>query len=116
MATLNSHHKPVAGAIGKCSVPLFGASGPAGFCLRDAYGQQYHGSLSEFYGNRATPLAMGLCCKAHGGAGEDDIRVMRDGDAWMAFRPGFENLQESTAGFGQTQDLALAELLRAEAA
>jgi hypothetical protein len=30
---------------------------------------------------------------------------------WCAFRPGFENLQESHAGFGETQDLAEADLI-----
>lgn len=114
MSRLAEHHMPKAGVIGKCSVALFNGAGPAGFCDRDAYGQQYTGSLSQFFGNNRAPLAMGYCCKIHGGAGEEDIRVMRDGNAWMAFRPDFENLQESVAGFGDTQELALAELLKAE--
>lgn len=113
MSCISEHHKPKAGVVGKCSVPLFGAYGPAGFCDRPAYGEQYEGRLSKFFGNNRAPYAPGYCCDIHGGAGEDGVRVMRDGSAWMAFYPDFENLQESIAGFGDTQELALAELLRA---
>ncbi|RSV15653.1 hypothetical protein CA235_07305 [Sphingomonas sp. ABOLF] len=35
---------------------------------------------------------------------------------WCAFMPGFENLQESAAGFGATQDEAEADLRRLTAA
>jgi hypothetical protein len=44
-----------------------------------------------------------------------DVRYMKDGDIWRATRPDFINLQESDAGFGDTQEEAIADLLRAEA-
>lgn len=31
-----------------------------------------------------------------------NYRVFKDGDSWCAVGPGFENLAESTAGFGDT--------------
>jgi hypothetical protein len=37
---------------------------------------------------------------------------MMDGNMWMAFRPGFENLQESIAGFGPTQAAAYDDMAR----
>lgn len=115
MARISEHHVPKAGVAGKCSVPLFDACGPAGFCDRDAYGEQYKGRLSRFFGNNRAPYAPGLCCKIHGGAGEEDVRVMRDGNMWHAFDPDFENLQESVSAFGETQEIALANLLLARA-
>jgi hypothetical protein len=97
----------VAGAVGKCSVPMWQSSLPAGLCGEVAYGQQYSGRRTPpRYSLRRRPYAPLLCCKAHGGPGPDDIRFMRDGNMWCAFMPGFENLQESVAGFGATQDLA----------
>lgn len=41
------------------------------------------------------------------------IRIERDGNAWCATGPGFENLQESHAGFGGTKLEAMAELAKA---
>lgn len=107
-----------AGVVGKCSVPLFGIGGPAGFCDQDAYGQQYRCELlpPRYQHPNRPPYAPGYCCKNHGGPGEDDVRFMLDGNMWMAFEPDFENLQESIAGFGPTQGEALADLIRNKAA
>lgn len=43
-----------------------------------------------------------------------DIQVKRDGSAWMAFREGFVNLDESTAGFGNTPAEAVADFMESE--
>lgn len=122
MARLSDHHKPVCGVEGKCSVPMFDGYGPSGFCDRPAYGEQYDfGSGYEDPswlrpgqwaggGGRSRPYAPGLCCDAHGGPRADQIRFIKDGDMWCAFMPGFENLQESDAGFGKTQGDAKREL------
>ena len=40
------------------------------------------------------------------------VTIQRDGNAWCATPPWFENLQESPAGFGETKLEALAELCR----
>ena len=40
----------------------------------------------------------------------DDIRIMLDGNAWCAHRKDFINLQESSAGFGDTPKDAVADL------
>jgi hypothetical protein len=103
---------------------------PSGFCDDPAYGEQYSEgsryapawwSLRDRNGylinpHLRAPYAPGLCCSGHGGPGENDIRFVRDGSAWCAFLPGFENLQESVAGFGNTQTKAEADLRQALAA
>lgn len=114
MARIGEEHAAKCGVTGKCSVPLFGGYGPEGFCDRPAYGEQYQGRLSQFFGNNRAPYAPSLCCKIHGGAGEEDVRMIRDGNMWCAFDPDFENLQESVAAFGETQEIALANLLLAK--
>lgn len=43
-----------------------------------------------------------------------DINVQLDGNAWSATRDGFINLQESHAGFGDTPQEAVDNLLREE--
>lgn len=43
-----------------------------------------------------------------------DINLVKDGNAWMATRKDFVNLQESNAGFGDTQEDAVADLVRME--
>lgn len=106
MATLNEHHRPKAGIEGKCSVPTWAGGLPAGFCDRPAWGEQ-RTPRNRF---DDLPMAHGYCCEAHGGPGPNDIRFMRDGDAWMAFEPDFVNLQEGLAGFGSTRKEALADL------
>ena len=39
-------------------------------------------------------------------------QLYKDGNMWCATEPGFKNLQESTAGFGETQESAVADLNR----
>ena len=133
MSRLNEHHHAKCGVEGKCSVPQFDAYGPAGFCDQPAWGEQYserepsrgqsgryadpvwaqrdrNGYYPPHLSHLTPPFAPGLCCSAHGGPTADSIRFVRDGSAWCAFMPGFINLQESAAGFGDTQDLAEADL------
>jgi hypothetical protein len=130
---MHDHHHAACGVEGKCSVPMFGGYGPAGFCDQPAWGEQYserepsrgqsgryadpvwplrdrNGYYPSHLAHLRPPFAPGLCCKAHGGPGPDDIRFVRDGDTWCAFMPSFVNLQESDAGFGRTQDEAEADL------
>lgn len=45
-------------------------------------------------------------------AGHLGISIERDGNAWMAVPPWFENLQESPAGFGDTKLEAMAALCK----
>lgn len=45
---------------------------------------------------------------------EDRIRVYPDGDKWCATRPGFTNQQECPVGFGDTEQDAIADLIRQE--
>ena len=40
----------------------------------------------------------------------DGYRLYRDGNAWCAVAPGFRNLAEDVAGFGDTQEEAVASL------
>ena len=120
MSRMHEHHKPKCGVDGKCSVPMFSGYGPAGFCDKDAFGEQYepgskyapgHWSPRDRNGcwinpNNLPPYAPGLCCKSHGGPDANGIRFIMDGNMWCAFMPGFVNLQESAAGFGPTQAAA----------
>lgn len=125
MARIGEQHAPGCGAVGKCSVPMWQAESPSGFCDRPAYGEQYsqdskyappHWSQRDRNGHYinphlAPPYAPAFCCAAHGGPSEGSIRFVRDGSMWCAFMPGFENLQENPAGFGATQDEADADLI-----
>lgn len=43
-----------------------------------------------------------------------DINVMKDGNAWCAFRDGFINLQESDAAYGETPNKAVRNLIEFE--
>lgn len=45
-----------------------------------------------------------------------DINVAKDGNAWIAFKDGFINLQESEAGFGENPNEAVKSLLLKRAA
>lgn len=122
MSRISEYHRAKCGVEGKCSVPVWRMGSPSGFCDRPAYGQQYEfGSGYENPswlrpgqwaggGGRQRPYAPDLCCEAHGGPRSDQIRFVMDGDMWCAFLPGFENLQESVAGFGRTQAKAEADL------
>jgi hypothetical protein len=99
---------------------MFGIGGPNGFCDRPAWGEQYtrgtqHAPYYDAPGTRGRygnyqPYVPAFACDWHGGPKEDQIRFVRDGNMWCAFMPGFENLQESNAGFGETQDAAEADL------
>lgn len=133
MARMSEHHIAKCGVEGKCSVPAWSAYGPDGFCDNPAWGEQYserepsrgqsgryadpcwplrdrNGYYPPHLAHLTKPYAPGLCCKAHGGPGPDDIRFVQDGNMWCAFLPNFVNLQESIAGFGETQDKAETEL------
>lgn len=44
----------------------------------------------------------------------DDLQLFMDGDMWCATRHDFTNPQESPAGFGVSQEIAIAELQKAE--
>lgn len=115
----SNRDKMICGATGKCSVPMWWAGMPAGFCDNPAYGEQYEGSLLPYLyqgpRGKSTPYATGYCCSAHLGPGEADIRFIRENGVfsdWCAFGPDFINLQESVAGFGKTQELAKADYER----
>lgn len=107
-----------AGVTGKCSVAMWQMGCPAGTCDEPAYGQQYDRNSFlmpphwRFNLRDRPPLAMGYCCEKHGGPSETSTRFMRDGNMWMAFRPDFENLQESIAGFGPTQSAAYDDMAK----
>lgn len=123
MARISEQHKPKCGVVGKCSRPMY-QMGMEVFCDAPAYGEQYtfgspHGPYWDAPGTRGRwghyqPYVPALACKAHGGPGEKDIRFIKDGDQWCAFMPGFENLQESDAGFGKTQAEAEVSLMAAQ--
>jgi hypothetical protein len=104
----------IAGAIGKCSVAMWQAGSPAGTCDQPSFGAQYKDPfLPPRYSHpNRPPLALGYCCEAHGGPSETGTRFVRDGNMWCAFRPGFENLQESIAGFGPTQAAAYDDMAK----
>ena len=115
MARLQDKHMPtVCGNQGVCSVPMWQIGAPSGFCDRPAFGMQY--ADDYYWGPREKPTAIGYCCDIHGGPSLTGVRFFRDGNMWCAIRPGFENLQESHAGFGATQTLAHADLVKNETA
>lgn len=118
MARIGISHKAVCGVEGKCSRPMY-QMGMECFCDEPAYGQQYtdgspHGPYYDPPGRgpygRYQPYVPDLACSAHGGPRSNQIRFVRDGNQWCAFMPGFVNLQESRAGFGDTQAQAEAAL------
>ena len=45
---------------------------------------------------------------------DTEIKTFMDGKAWCATRPDFVNLQESLAGFGETEAEAIENLLETE--
>lgn len=120
MSTLQQHHMTVnQDGQGKCSVPMWRAGSPAGFCDAPAFGERPHSPMRMNYSagrmmrddNRYDGYVPGLACVCHGGP---DARVFRDGNAWCAVRADFINLQESDAGFGATPELARAALRQAK--
>lgn len=115
--TSKHHHELNEHGIGKCSVPMWCGGMPADFCDRPAYGEPpkcemyrdgYTGELrrADFRYNGYVP---GLACTHHGG---DGPTLKMDGNMWCATTSKFVNLQESIAGFGETKELAEADLLR----
>jgi hypothetical protein len=102
----------IAGSPGPCAVAMWQVGSPAGTCGKQSYGEQYDRTFlpPHFGPNNRPPLAMGYCCEVHGGPPATGTRFMRDGDMWCAFRPDFENLQESIAGFGPTQVAAFDDM------
>lgn len=116
MARLSDWHKKVNEfGIGKCSVPMWMQGMPAGFCDEPAYGNRPHSPERMNYcsgrmmrdDGRYDGYVMGLACPGHGGP---NVRVFKDGNAWVAVHPDFINLQESPAGFGDTAEEALENL------
>jgi len=119
VSTLNQHHKELNElGEGKCSVPMWMGGCPSGFCDKPAFGfrqaakthTRYDGYTYRDDGLYAGRIS-GLACPAHGGP---KIRYCMDGNMWMASRPNFVNLQESLAGFGESKELALADLIANE--
>jgi hypothetical protein len=131
---ISDYHVAKCGVEGKCSVPMWSGYGEC-FCDEPAWGEQYserepsrgqsgkyanpvwpqrdrNGYYPPHLAHLKPPYAPSLACKAHGGPGTDQIRFVRDGNMWCAFMPGFENLQESVTGFGETQDKAEVDLRR----
>lgn len=79
MAGLSAHHKKLTNGIGKCSVPMWIAGCPAGFCDKDAYGfrpeckefkDPYTGQPIRFDG-KYSGYVPGLACPIHGGPKEE---------------------------------------------
>lgn len=109
METSRHHMETDEKGVGKCSVPLWYGGMPAGFCDAPAFGarlpcREYRAAHSGEVireDGRYAGYVPGLACPAHGGPRS---RVFRDGNQWCAVLPGFTNLQESQAGFGDTPD------------
>jgi hypothetical protein len=115
MSRLSNHHRELNECgEGKCSVPMFAGGGPAGFCDKPAFGTRPNAPITtrwDGFSYRDDGLyagyVPGLACRMHGGP---STRVFKDGNAWCAVRSDFINLQESTAGFGDSPEAARAEL------
>ncbi len=124
MSRISEHHVAKCGVEGKCSRPMWQGGMPGGFCDRPAFGQQYSEGTKHappwwsprdrngyvMRPDHAAPYVPDLACDHHGGPKADQIRFVRDGNMWCAFLPGFENLQDSIAGFGETQPTAERDL------
>lgn len=112
MSRISASHENVdANGVGKCSVPMWVNGVPAGFCDKPAYGKQVscrmiwnacNGQYQREDG-KYDGYVPALACPGHGGPAS---RVFKDGDQWCAVSPDFVNLQESSAGFGETPDEA----------
>lgn len=93
----------------ECCMKVGGTGGPRTFYL-DTYGQI--GYICRLCGTRGWGPGSSpglICCYEPG-----DITVELDGNAWCAKRHDFVNLQESLAGFGDTQVDAVKDLRRQE--
>lgn len=95
---------------GKCRVPMWwGWGGPAGHCGEQAFGPQYPraylATKNPIYEFEHPTFCSGPCCPKHGGPKEGEPIIFQDGygndgrPMWCAVMPGFQNLQESEAGF-----------------
>jgi hypothetical protein len=114
MRSQEHHHKLDETGIGKCSVPMWCNGLPAGFCDKQAFGEEENGQIRYgqwIRGHWESCYIPGLACYHHGGP---KSRVFQDGNAWCAVWPDFENRQESPAGFGDTPQQARAALAKAK--
>jgi len=100
-----------------CSVPMWCMGVPAGSCDKPAYGEPPKArTIRRWDGyeyredGRYAGYVPGLACPVHGGP---SVSYEMDGDAHCANLDDFENLQESPAGFGDTEEEALADLVLA---
>lgn len=123
MSRTSPHHEVLTNGEGKCSVPMFSTYGDAGFCDRPAYGERPPGLTRTRWDGfqyrddgRYAGYVPALACPGHGGPTLDSFAipggsVYRDGDKWCSVGPGFINMQESDAGFGDTPADATAALV-----
>ena len=118
MSQMSKHHQELTNGIGCCSVPMWMCGYPSGFCDSPAYGEP---TQSEKFWNgrewlrtdgKYNGYVPGLACLGHGGPEHPEgVTLQKDGDSWVATGEGFTNLQESPAGFGDTKDEAIRELM-----
>lgn len=109
-----STHHEVVGPGSRCSVPMWNPG--ECFCDAPAHGKplkarMYRDQDGVFYREvrRFDGYVPALACPAHGGP---SVEYGMDGDSHYARLNDFVNLQESPAGFGDSQDEALADLVR----
>jgi len=71
MSSLSKHHEELTDGVGRCSVPMWQAGCPAGFCDDPAYGKQTAEYRNRFRGMdpryHQPAYASGLACPGHGG-------------------------------------------------
>lgn len=111
----SQHHETV-GPNGRCSVPMWAGGCPAGFCDEPAYGKppksemRRDGWTGRQYrlDSRYDGYVPALACAQHGGP---VVEYKMDGNQWCATLDDFIDLQESPAGFGDTEEDALADLV-----
>jgi hypothetical protein len=102
---------------GRCSVPMFSNEIPAGFCGDVALGfrprsperMNYCAGVMQREDGLYNGYVPGLACKCHGGPSP---KISMDGNQFCATTDAFDNLQESPAGFGDTEADAVADLFR----
>jgi hypothetical protein len=112
VSELSGFHKELnENGVGKCSCPMWCDGFPAGFCDKEAYGEQ----TEEGKKNRYNGYVGALACPTHGGPLKPTLFIYGvDGDKITCKRPDFINLQESPCGFGDTHQEALEDLLAQE--
>ena len=104
---LSKCHQELTNGVGKCSVPMWCDGLPAGFCDNPAYSE-----ITSEGKKRYSRYVGGLACYAHGGIEYPENMILQmDGNMWCATYKDFINLQESIAGFGETKDKAIQELV-----